>query len=32
MKKLHYWLAFVAPWPLFNLARPLDRLMGWCEG
>ena len=27
MKKLHYWLAFVAPWPLFKLARPLDRAM-----
>ena len=27
LAKLHYWLAFVAPWPLYLLAKPLDRLM-----
>lgn len=27
MKKMHYWLAFVAPWPLCNLAPTVDRMM-----
>lgn len=31
MKKIYYWLAFVAPFPLFKLARPLDRLMARFE-
>lgn len=24
--RIYYWLAFVAPFPLYRLARPLDRL------
>lgn len=31
MKKLHYWLAFVAPWPLYKLAPLVDRLMALRE-
>ena len=29
LKSLHYWLAFVAPWPLYLLAPLVDRLMAW---
>ena len=31
LKRLHYWLAFVAPWPLHKLAPVVDRLLAWLE-
>lgn len=31
LKKLHYWLAYVAPWPLYKLARLVDRALAVLE-
>lgn len=31
LKKFHYWLAYVAPWPLCRLAPLADKLLARIE-